>query len=242
MTGRVQHVVISAPLRRNALSRSVLAQLADELTGIGDDVTGVVLRGDGDAFSAGADFAELTGTSADVAYDDAVAEVTAAIRVSPVPVIAAIEGPCVGAAVDVALSCDLRIAAEGSHLQVPAVRLGLLYNPAAVARLHRAYPAGAVRRLLLLGERFPAEDAARAGLVSQVVARGEAAKQAEMRLAGIGAEQRPALTATRQLLNELQDDAHDPAVWERTRRELLDSPARREAVTRARQQHAEKES
>jgi enoyl-CoA hydratase/carnithine racemase len=236
--GGVLQVVLDDPARRNALSRSLLRGLREVLTGPVDGVTGVVLSGRGNTFSAGADFRELTGTRADAQYDGELAVVTRALRDLPRVVVAALEGPCIGAAADLALSCDLRVAAQGSYLRVPAVRLGLLYNPDAVERLRRAYPRDSVRRLLLLAERFDAEKALDAGLVSQVVARGEAVRHALELLEPIGTAELDAVSATKALLNAQEDGDADSDHWARRRWELLDSPARRSAFQRARRRHA----
>lgn len=242
----VLQLVIDAPRRRNALSRPVLAALLASLTQVGEDTTGVVLSGRGDVFSAGADFAELTGTAEDAHYDHDVAAVGEAIRSLRVPVIAAIEGPCLGAAADLALQCDVRVAAQGSYLQVPAVRLGLLYNPATVERLARAYPRDTVRRLLLLGERFTSDEALAAGLVSRLAPRGGAVQAATGLLADITTDELAALAATKELLNHLDtgdlSDADSADHWSERRRALLDSPARKAAVDRARRTHTDNES
>jgi enoyl-CoA hydratase/carnithine racemase len=229
-------------MHRNALSRPMLRTLADALERLDEQVTAVVLSGHGGTFSAGADFRELTGTPEDERYDDEVARVTAAIVAAPRPVVAALEGPCMGAAADLALSCDVRIAAQGSFVQLPAVTLGLLYNPDAVARLGRRLPHDTVRRLLLLGERFPAEEAQRAGLVSVVVPRGEAVKQALRLVDDINAEQVHALAETKALLNDLATPTYDPAHWAFRRSALLGSPARAAALKRARRKHTDKET
>ncbi|KQY54442.1 MULTISPECIES: enoyl-CoA hydratase/isomerase family protein [unclassified Nocardioides] len=241
MTGRVQHVVIDAPERRNALSLSVLDSLTTAFTTLACDVTGVVLHGNGDVFSAGADFREITGTTDDVGYDEAVAAASRAIRAAPVAVVAALEGPCLGAAADLALSCDLRVAAEGSYLQVPAVRLGLLYNPESLGRLCDAYPRDAVRRLLLLGERFDHDSARAAGLVSQVVAKGTAVATAEALLGATTTEHLAAVAATKAVLNSHDAGTFDPVEWQSSRLALLGSPERASAVARARSKHLTKE-
>lgn len=240
--GTVRQVVIDAPQRRNALSRRVLDALLTELTALDADVVGVVLSGRGDVFSAGADFGELTGTSADLQYDDAVAEVTTAIRELPVVVAAALEGPCIGAAADLALSCDLRVAGEGSYLHIPAVRLGILYNPRTVNRLQRAFPRDSIRRLLLLGEEFGPDEALQAGLVSQVVPRGEAVRHATHMLTGTTPDHLAAVAATKSLLNAQEAGEFDAALWEERRSDLLDSPERKAAIDRAKRVHPEKES
>lgn len=240
--GGVLHVVLNAPERMNALSKAVLTDLGAALAEIDESVVGVVISGSGDAFSAGADFGDLTGTSADIAYDDRVAAVTKRIRELPVVVIAALEGPCIGAGADLALSCDLRVAGVGSYLMVPAVRLGILYNPETVDRLRRAYPRDVIRRLLLLAGRFDSDDALRAGLVSLVVPRGEAVKRALDLYDGTTTDHLAAVAATKALLNVQEVGEYDSLVWDERRRSLLDSPERRAAVTRAKRTHTEKES
>jgi enoyl-CoA hydratase len=240
--GSVLHLVLDAPEHRNALSRPMLRALADTLEALDEQVAAVVLSGHGGTFSAGADFRELSGTPDDEGYDDEVARVTAAIAAVPRPVVAALEGPCMGAAADLALSCDVRVAAQGSFVQVPAVRLGILYNPDAVARLGGRLPHDTVRRLLLLGERFPAEEARRAGLVSVVVPRGEAVKQALDLLDELTVEQVDALAATKALLNDLDTRTYDATHWASRRRALLGSPARAAALGRARRKHTDKET
>jgi enoyl-CoA hydratase/carnithine racemase len=236
--GGVLHLRLDAARRRNALTRSMLRALGDALTGFDAATTGVLLSGGEDCFSAGADFRELTGTSADIAYDDAVAAVVTAIRGAPRVVVAAVEGPCLGAAADIALACDMRIAGAESYLQIPAARLGLLYNPSAVDRLRRSLPPDSVRRLLLLGERFTAEEAVQAGLFTQVVGGGEAIGHAVGLLTEISPEDLDAIAATRALLNTFDEGEGERGAWERKRRALLDSPARHSAIAKAKQRHA----
>lgn len=236
--GDLLRVRIDAAERRNALTPAMLDALTAQISGSGHGVIGIVLTGSAKVFSAGADFGSLTGTAADRHYDTAVADVVQAIADARCPVAAAIEGPCLGAAADIALSCDLRVAGQGAFIQIPAVRLGLLYSPAAIARLARAFPRDTVRRLLVLGERFDAATALQQGLVSMVVPTGEAASQALQLLAGLDPARAEALTATRDLLNELESMHYDPDRWEAVRLELLDSPARRQAIDEAKRRHA----
>jgi enoyl-CoA hydratase len=236
--GQVLQLVLDAPQRRNALTRPMLAALADAMHDVDTAVTGVVISGRGDIFSAGADFAELTGTAADESYDDAVAAVIRAIRALPRVVVAAIEGPCVGAAADIALCCDLRVAAEGSHLQIPAVRLGLLYNPEAVARLRRSFPGDTLRRLLLFGERISADEALAADLVGYLAPRGAAVTRAVALFDDVCADHLEAIATTKAVLNH--DDGDHDTTWQQRRRALLDSTARRAAVEQAQRHHTRK--
>lgn len=234
--GNVVSLVLNAPERRNALSFDLLAELGKALTEGLEGATGIVLSGSGGSFSAGADFSDLTGTSADIGFDDAVERVAGAIAASRIPVVAAIEGPCVGAGAHLALACDIRFAGAGSFLQIPAVRLGLLYNPHAIAWLADAFPRDSVRRLLLLGERFDATSAVEARLFSQVVPSGTALEHAIQTL-DLSPEHLEALASTRELLNALDSNHYNEAVWQQRRRGLLDSPARAQAIRDAKTRH-----
>ena len=165
----IVQLALADPQRRNPLSLATLAALRSGLDeAIQHGARVVVLTADGPVFSAGADLDDLTGTAADEHYDDTVAALTTAITAAPIPVIAAIDGACIGAAVDLALSCDLVVVGCTAYLEIPAARLGILYNPAAIARLHRRVPASALRALLL-GERLDAPACIHAGLALSAV-------------------------------------------------------------------------
>ncbi|WP_052354965.1 enoyl-CoA hydratase/isomerase family protein [Arthrobacter sp. I3] len=235
--GDVVSLVLDAPERRNALSFELLAELSKALTEGLEGATGVVISGSGGAFSAGADFGNLTGTSRDIEFDDAVERAAEAITASRIPVVAAIEGPCIGAGAHLALACDLRIAGAGSFLQVPAVRLGLLYSPRAIAWLAGNYPRDSVRRMLLLGERFDSADAVEARLFSKVVPTGTALEHAAQALAALSPDHLDALAITRELLNSLDSGHYDEAMWQQRRKDLLDSPARAQAIRHAKARH-----
>jgi enoyl-CoA hydratase len=226
--GAVLSLTLAMPERRNALSRELLAALRGALTS--DGIDAVVLTGGREVFSAGADLRELTGTRADRSIDDEIGRTVAALRRLPVPVIAAVEGACVGGAVDLALACDVRIAGANAFFELPAVRLGLLYSPAAIARMRHAVPPEALARLLLLGERLDAPAALAAGLVGRCVAAGAATAEAVAAAQGVPAESADAMRATKSLLTA---EDPDPAAWEKMRMALLDSPARRRALAAA---------
>jgi enoyl-CoA hydratase/carnithine racemase len=226
----VVSLFLNRPERKNALSLALLGQLDDALSsGIGDQASAVIISGSGGAFSAGADLADLTGTRADLAIDDAIEAVTEKIRQLPVPVIAAIDGPCMGGAFDLAVNCDYRIAAVDAFFQVPAARLGLLYNPRAIVRMRQRLSRDAIFRLLVLGERCDAGEALRLGIVARVVA-GESYAAAVKLAMGITGNIRAAMTATKHLLNAIGTDDYALSKWEILRLELLSSPERKAAV------------
>ncbi|MCO5316762.1 MAG: enoyl-CoA hydratase/isomerase family protein [Solirubrobacterales bacterium] len=232
--GEIAVVTLEAPQSRNALSRRLLSELRGALAVIaGREVGAIVLSGSGPAFSAGADIGELTGTVDDVAMDDAVAATVNALRSCPLPVVAAIEGPCMGAAVDLVLACDVRIVSEDGFFAVPAVALGILYSPEALERMAGRVGHQTLARLLLLGERIGGEEAVRAGLAARAVPAGEtlaAALALSERAAGRVPE---AGAATKAVLDALATDHFYPHEWQELRLQLLASEVRAKRISAA---------
>jgi enoyl-CoA hydratase len=232
ISGGVATLTLDRPSRRNALSRELLNDLRSALPRAVAGAGALILTGAGHCFSAGADISELQGTAEDIAFDDALAEIAEFIRESPLLAIAAIEGPCIGAALDLACACDARVVSATAFFELPSVRLGLLYNPAAIARLRRMLPATTVRRLLLLGDRIEGTQALGAGIATYVVAAGRTIVMANEIARRIVASPR-ALVESKRLLNALEQGAIDLAAWNVIRDELLASPERRAALAAA---------
>ncbi|UZG59829.1 enoyl-CoA hydratase/isomerase family protein [Rhodococcus opacus] len=232
----VLELVLDRADRRNALSRGLLRELRHAFTSLQEGIRAVVLTSTGPVFSAGADFADLTGTSADLEYDLDLDNACTAIRDCPVPVIAAVDGPCVGAGVELTTSCDARFAGPTAWFRVPAVELGLLYNPTSIRRLHATLPRSTVTRLLVFAERFDAEDAVRSGLATHRTD-GDPREHALALAHTLAQAPHEALAATRALLRHLDDGHFDEAEWQTTRTRLLDSPARHDVVAAASARH-----
>ena len=171
-SGRVAHVEIDNPRKLNSLSSEVMAQLVAGLRDLAADadLRAVVLTGAGDkAFIGGAnidEMAELSGPAAARAFILKVHACCQAIRDLPVPVIAAIKGWCLGAGLEVAAACDLRLAADTAQFGMPEVKLGL---PSVVeaALLPTLIGWGRTRRILMTGETFDAAEALAWGLVEE---------------------------------------------------------------------------
>ena len=232
--GGVLEVTFENARRRNALSLSLLSALRRAIDdACAGDFRAVVLSGAGDGFSAGADLAYLTGTIADRAVDDAIQGAAASIRGCPVPVIAAVEGPCIGGALEVALNCDAIVAAEGACFALPATHLGLLYDPRAVASLRLRLKPAALRWLLVLGEQIDARTGAAMGLVARVVREGSARDEARALAERVSARSPHAVAATKKLLDELERDCAQLDEWERVRLDILGSTERRDRVEQA---------
>jgi enoyl-CoA hydratase len=154
--------------RANALSIGMLTAIAESLEQLDDDVTFVVLRGARGRFSSGIDLSQRTILGENGTVQDALDGATRAIRACAVPVVALIEGHCVGASLELAVNCDLRIAVNPARFEVPATRIGTVYRPAGYEALLRRLSPAVVRRLLLLGVRMDAEEALQSGIVDQL--------------------------------------------------------------------------
>jgi enoyl-CoA hydratase/carnithine racemase len=171
--GRVAHVAVANEAKLNSLSSDVMAQLTDRFADLAveRDLRAVVLTGAGDkAFIGGAsidEMAALDGPPAARAFILKVHGCCQAIRDTPVPVIAAINGWCLGAGLEVAAACDMRISADTAEFGMPEVKLGI---PSVVeaALLPRLIGWGRTRRILLTGEIFGAAEALAWGLVEEV--------------------------------------------------------------------------
>jgi enoyl-CoA hydratase/carnithine racemase len=173
LEGEIARIFLNRPGKSNALSFSFLEQLERvfrELKGE-ERLRVAVLAGHGKAFCGGADVKELAAlTEADAdGFVEQIHRVCAAIRALPVPVVASIHGACIGAGLEIAAACDLRIAAEGTKFAMPEVRLGI---PSVVeaALLPRLMGAGRAAWLVLTGEAIDARRAGEWGLVEQVTA------------------------------------------------------------------------
>jgi Asp-tRNA(Asn)/Glu-tRNA(Gln) amidotransferase A subunit family amidase/enoyl-CoA hydratase/carnithine racemase len=234
--GEVAIVRIDRPAKRNALARPALERLPRLLAEAArSGASAVVITGTTDCFSAGVDLDDVHGAGSDVEVDSLVATAVAAIRELPIPVIAAIEGPCAGAAVELIAACDVRVAGAGSFFLLPAARLGLLYRPDGTARLTAELGRQVVSRLLMLGDRIPAEEAVSAGIVTKVVAAGHALGAAIAMAEGSAAGEREAVRLTKQLIAESSVGAPVREEWALRRQELLESESRRVAVARAKE-------
>lgn len=173
--GHVGTLIIDNPERRNAMTADMYGAVRAAVDELLSDPTlrVVVLRGSGDvAFGAGSDISEFPTRrmGADAAVFDAVEhDAWDAIEQIPLPVIAAIHGPCMGGGIAMALQCDVRIAADDATFAVPPARLGLAYPPQALARLVGLVGPSNAKFLLYSAKVVDADEALRMGLVQEVV-------------------------------------------------------------------------
>jgi len=171
--GRVALVTINRPDKRNALDGPTRGELLAVLDAIGGDdgIRVVVLTGAGDkAFVAGADISEFEGRSPiDQFRVMSGRTVFDAVDGFPKPVIAALNGFTLGGGCELAMACDIRVAADTAKLGQPEVNLGIIPGGGGTQRLPRLVGAGAAYKLLFTGELIGAAEALRIGLVDEVV-------------------------------------------------------------------------
>ena len=227
-------IILNKPGKKNALSLELLADLEQNLEKLQDDedLRALILQGADGSFSVGVDLADVTGTPADQEIDDQIERVNKLMQSLPVPCLAAIEGPCVGGAVTVALACDALVASENSFFEIPATRLGLLYNPGSVARLHARLGSATLTRLLLFGERLNAQTALQSGMVSWIVPDGSAYEKA-LEIISKVANSTKAVAATKSLIIALEHCQQNLSDWNEIRNEILGSAERKGAVEKA---------
>ncbi len=183
--GAIATVTLSAPDRLNALDLAMwraVRGVFEELSGA-EDLRAVVLRGAGDkAFAAGADIAEFETERNSVErarqYGRDLAAALHAVARCRHPVVAAIEGACVGGGLELACVCDLRIAGRGSRFGVPVNRLGLVVAYDEMKGMIELVGKAVTLEIVLEGRVFGADEAREKGLVNRLVDDGEAVAEA----------------------------------------------------------------
>jgi len=171
--GRTMLITINRPEKRNALDRHVRSAFLDAIAAAraNDAVRAIVVTGAGDkAFVAGADIAEFEDrTTVEQWRAMKSATIFDAVERCPKPVIAAVNGFCLGGGMELALACDIRIASTAAKFGQPEVNLGIIPGGGGTQRLPRIVGLGAALRLILTGDLIGADEALRLGLVEEVV-------------------------------------------------------------------------
>jgi len=163
---------ISQPERRNAYNQDVLDGIADHCRTLGADpkVRAIVLRGEGEHFSAGADVKWHAEQRKNPTPVPSVFDICEVVNTTPKPTIAVVRGVCAGGALGLAASCDILLAATDAVFAIPEVRLGFPPGPSSAPVFIRAVGLRAFRRLGMTGQKFGAEEALRNGLAHEICA------------------------------------------------------------------------
>jgi enoyl-CoA hydratase len=176
-SNRISILTINRPEKRNALNQATRDEIVDALESLekSSESRVLVITGAGDkAFIAGADINEFEGRTA-LTQREAMKglRVFAAIEEFPKPVIAMINGFCLGGGLETALACDIRIASDTAKLGQPEINLGIIPGGGGTQRLTRLVGEGKAMEIILTGEAIDAAHAREIGLVNQVVPASE---------------------------------------------------------------------
>jgi enoyl-CoA hydratase len=167
-------ITIDRPEALNALNSETFDELSDALEKLDSDesVSAIIITGEGKAFVAGADIAELKGMDAFQARAFSLKgqKVFDQMESLDKPVIAAVNGFCLGGGCELAMACDIRVASEKAKFGQPEVNLGTTPGFAGTQRLPRLIGEGRAKELLMTGDIIDAQTALQIGLVNRVVA------------------------------------------------------------------------
>ncbi len=221
--GPVATAILNRPHARNALNVAMwraFPQLLSELAPR-REVRALVVRGADGHFASGADIGEFDEVFADhasaLAYGRLLETATAALAAFDRPVVAVIEGYCIGAGLAVALACDLRIATADARLGAPPAKLGLIYSLADTRRLVQAVGASAAKAILFTAALRSAPEALALGLIDEMHAVEAFEAAAAARIAGLCALSpssiRTAKAVVKQVLDGATEDSDETRDW-----------------------------
>jgi enoyl-CoA hydratase/carnithine racemase len=171
----VARLTLSNPEKRNPLDHEVLDALAATLPELAEGIETrcVVITGTGRAFSAGYDIGAIPDQTFERDAEALVAHpfhaAMEAVSAHPYPVLAAINGHCLGGGLELAVRCDLRVCAAGAKLGMPPAKLGLIYGHTGLERFIDVIGVARTRELFLTGRNLSAQRAGEIGLVNEVV-------------------------------------------------------------------------
>ncbi len=216
---KVGHIRFNRPDKRNSMTltfwhdmRAVFAEIEGR-----DDVRAVVISSTGPHFTAGMDlsvFGSLTPPNVEDGRKREnlrrqilwFQECFSVIDRARVPVLAAIQGGCIGGGVDLATACDMRYCSADAFFTVKEIDIGMVADVGTLQRLPHAMPAGLARELCYTGRRMEAEEARACGLVNQVFATPDALVEGVLEIARTIAAKSPlAISGTKEMLNYARD-------------------------------------
>ena len=175
-------LTLNRPEVRNALDTHIAAELKAVLHELAASrtVRAVVLTGAGPVFCAGADLKQRKGMTGDevAEHTDSIMECTKLVAALPVPIIAAINGGAYAGGLELALACDIRVAASDATFALPEVNLGVFPGAGAPLRLPQLVGKGWTKLLVLTGDRITAEDAFRINMVEVLAPAGRLMEEA----------------------------------------------------------------
>ena len=241
VSDHLAEVVLNRPQQHNGLDYAMFDAINEAIDRVGEDrsIRAVVLRGEGRSFCAGLDFRSVLAEGrpiedsfirADGEIANSFQRVAYGWQQSPVPVIAALHGNCLGGGCQIALAADLRIAAPDTKLSVREIKWGLIPDMGLTQSLPRLVGVDRAKELTFTGRVVAADEALALGLVTEVVADPVAA--AHELAAQIASHSPDAIRRAKLLLEQAWNAPAEQALQleERLQRELLGSPNQIAAV------------
>ncbi|MEM9421610.1 MAG: enoyl-CoA hydratase-related protein [Pseudomonadota bacterium] len=201
----VAQITFDRAEKRNALGLSFWEDFPDAIKELDDrgDIRAIVLASEGPVFCAGIDLAAFQAIAGDLAPTNPargldflhkvhrMQRTFSALEEARIPIIAAIQGGCLGAGVDMVTACDIRVCTEDAYFSIYEIELGMTADVGTFPRILNHLPEGVVRELAYTGRKMPADEALRYGLVNQVLPDHPGAIEAAMTLAQEIAQKAP---------------------------------------------------
>ena len=205
----VARLRIANPQRRGALDHEILDTLAETVRSL--DAPCLLLTGTGKVFSAGYDLGNLEGQRFEEAAEKLVAHpfhaAIEALDAYPYPVVAALNGHAIGGGLELALTCDIRLAAREAKMGMPPAKLGLIYSHTGLRRFVEACGAPNTAELFYTAQNVDAERGLQMGLVGHVVDAAELDERAVAMAAGIATGAPLSLAGNKRILRVLRAQA-----------------------------------
>lgn len=174
-TGDTAVIEIRRHERRNALNLQLCRDLKQEVETVATDARCIVITGQGTSFCAGADLDGVYGPE----FIDALYSMLYTLCSVPVPVIAAVNGPAIGAGTQLAIACDIRICAPTARFAIPTARNGMAVDPWTIRRLRDLVGSGTAARIMLMAGTLDADEALARGLTESIGSLDEAMRAAQ---------------------------------------------------------------
>jgi enoyl-CoA hydratase/carnithine racemase len=210
----VARLTIANPQRRGALDHEILDALARHARSL--DARCLIVRGSGAVFSAGYDIGNLEDQRFEESAERLVAhpfhDAIEALEAYRYPVVGEINGHAIGGGLELALTCDIRVAARGAKLGMPPARLGLIYSHTGLAKFIDACGAANTAELFFVGDNVGAERGARMGLVNEVVDRDQLEERVLALAASIAANAPLSLEGNKRVIRALRARPLPPEV------------------------------
>ena len=229
--GAVARLTLNRPERMNTMSPAFFPALRDAVRSLGDDgdTRALVISSTGKHFSAGMALDVFAGDEAMLAVDTARRRLAfqdslrklmgcfSALDEAPFPIVCAIQGGCIGGALDLATACDIRLCSADAFFTVQEISIGMAADLGVLQRLPKIVPSGVARQMAYTGERLPADRALAVGLVNAVLPDAASALAHALDLARQIASKSPlAIAGSKLALNHARDHSTASALQQMT--------------------------